>query len=60
VAEAFTARLIEKAKAVIVGNGLKQGVTMGPAVSQQQLEGNLNYVRSLRRKAPRCSTAAGA
>ncbi|HEY2951500.1 MAG TPA: aldehyde dehydrogenase family protein [Verrucomicrobiae bacterium] len=45
VAEAFTARLIEKAKGLVVGNGLKQGVTMGPAVSQSQLEGNLSYVQ---------------
>jgi aldehyde dehydrogenase (NAD+) len=45
VIEAFTAKLIEKAKAIVVGNGLKQGVTMGPAVSKQQLEGNLNYVQ---------------
>ena len=45
VAEAFTAKLIEKAKAIVVGNGLKQGVTMGPAVSQSQLEGNLHYVQ---------------
>jgi len=44
VAEAFTAKLIEKAKAIVVGNGLKTGVTMGPAVSQAQLEGNLNYI----------------
>ncbi|MCI0536756.1 MAG: aldehyde dehydrogenase family protein [Verrucomicrobiales bacterium] len=44
VAEAFTAKLIEKAKAVVIGNGLKQGVTMGPAVSKQQLGGNLAYV----------------
>jgi len=36
---------IEKAKAIVVGNGLKSGVTMGPAVSQAQLEGNLNYVQ---------------
>jgi len=45
VTEAFTAKLIEKAKAIVVGNGLKAGVTMGPAVSQQQLSGNLDYVR---------------
>jgi len=45
VAEAFTAKLIEKAKALTLGNGLKQGVTMGPAVSQTQLEGNLNYLQ---------------
>ncbi len=44
VADAFAAKLIEKAKAIVVGNGLKPGVTMGPAVSKQQLSGNLNYV----------------
>ena len=45
VVDAFTAKLIEKAKAIVVGNGLKQGVTMGPAVSKPQLEGNLNYIQ---------------
>lgn len=45
VADAFASKLVEKAKAIVVGNGLKQGVTMGPAVSAQQLEGNLNYVK---------------
>jgi aldehyde dehydrogenase (NAD+) len=44
VADAFAAKLIEKARAIVVGNGLKPGVTMGPAVSRQQLEGNLSYV----------------
>ncbi|MBI3876260.1 MAG: aldehyde dehydrogenase family protein [Verrucomicrobia bacterium] len=44
VADAFAAKLVEKAKAIIIGNGLKPGVTMGPAVSKQQLSGNLNYV----------------
>jgi alpha-ketoglutaric semialdehyde dehydrogenase len=44
VAEAFAAKLVEKAKALVVGNGLKPGVTMGPAVNQGQLEGNLGYV----------------
>src|SRR5204862_6885966 len=36
VVEPFTAKLLEKAKAVVVGNGLQTGVTMGPAVSQPQ------------------------
>src|SRR6185436_14355700 len=44
VADAFTAKLIEKARAFVVGNGLKAGVTMGPAVSQAQLDGNLKYI----------------
>jgi aldehyde dehydrogenase (NAD+) len=45
VAEAFTAKLVEKAKALVVGNGRTAGVTMGPAVSEAQLEGNLDYVK---------------
>ena len=36
--------LIERAKAIQVGNGLHEGVTMGPAVSKQQLAGDLEYV----------------
>jgi len=44
VADAFTQKLIEKAKAIKVGNGLREGVTMGPAVSKQQLAGNVEYV----------------
>ena len=45
VAEAFTAKLVEKAKALVVGNGRTAGVTMGPAVSEAQLAGNLDYVK---------------
>ncbi len=44
VADAFTQKLIERATAIRVGNGLREGVTMGPAVSKQQLAGNLEYV----------------
>jgi aldehyde dehydrogenase (NAD+) len=45
VLEAFTEKLIAKARATVVGNGLKEGVTMGPAVSEAQLQTNLDYVR---------------
>ncbi len=44
VAEAFTAKLVEKAKAIKVGNGLSEGVTMGPAVNEQEFKGNLEYI----------------
>lgn len=44
VAAAFTGKLIEKAKAIKVGNGLSEGVTMGPAVNEQEFKGNLDYV----------------
>ncbi|HSH94557.1 MAG TPA: aldehyde dehydrogenase family protein [Roseimicrobium sp.] len=44
VAAQFTAKLVERAKAIKVGNGVAEGVTMGPAVNQLEFEGNLNYV----------------
>jgi len=44
VAESFTQKLIEKAKTIVVGNGLKQGVTMGPAVNEQEFKGNFDYI----------------
>jgi len=44
VADPFAQKLIERAKAIQVGNGLCEGVTMGPAVSKQQLAVNLEYV----------------
>ncbi len=40
----FNARLVAKARALKVGNGLTPGTEMGPAVSRQQLESNLGYV----------------
>jgi aldehyde dehydrogenase (NAD+) len=45
VADAFTQKLAAKAKAWKVGNGLTQGIDMGPAVSEKQLQGNLDYVQ---------------
>jgi aldehyde dehydrogenase (NAD+) len=44
VADAFAQKLAERAGAIKVGNGMREGVTMGPAVSKQQLAGNLEYV----------------
>ncbi len=44
VAEAFMQKLVEKAKAIKVGNGLHDGVTMGPAVNEQEFNGNLEYI----------------
>ena len=44
VLEPFLEKLGARAQAIKVGNGLHDGVTMGPAVNQQELEGNLNYL----------------
>ena len=40
----LTEKLIAKAKALKVGNGLTPGIEMGPAVNKQQLAGNLDYI----------------
>jgi len=44
VADAFTQALVEAAKGLKVGNGLDNGVQMGPAVSDDQLQTDLEYV----------------
>jgi 2,5-dioxopentanoate dehydrogenase len=44
VKERFTAMLVDRAKSFRVGNGLEQGVEMGPAVSRSELEKDLRYV----------------
>jgi acyl-CoA reductase-like NAD-dependent aldehyde dehydrogenase len=45
VLDAFLEKLLAKTRALKIGNGLAAGVDMGPAVSRQQLEGNLAFVQ---------------
>jgi aldehyde dehydrogenase (NAD+) len=45
VLEPFTEKLVAKARAIKVGNGLAPGVEMGPAVNQQELEGNFEHIQ---------------
>ncbi len=44
VLAAFTEKLIAQAKGWKVGPGLAAGVQMGPAVSEAELKGNLDYI----------------
>ena len=46
VTKALTEKIAAKAKGLKVGNGLTPGIDMGPAVNQQELEGNFEYVDS--------------
>lgn len=41
---AFTEKLVAKARALKVGNGLATGVEMGPAVNEGQLKTDLDYI----------------
>lgn len=44
VVAAFTEKLVARAKAIKVGNGLAAGVDMGPAVNQQEFDGNFEHI----------------
>ena len=44
VHEAFVEKLVAKARGLKVGHGLAPGIDMGPAVSESQLQGNLEHV----------------
>ncbi len=50
VAEAFAAKLVERAKAIVIGHGLQAGFTMGPVINQAQLESNLDHVEIARQE----------
>lgn len=45
IADKFVQALSEAARNIKVGNGLDQGVQMGPAVNQNQLDTDLEYVQ---------------
>jgi aldehyde dehydrogenase (NAD+) len=44
VLEPFLEKLTAKARALRVGNGLTPGIDMGPAVNQQELDGNFQHI----------------
>jgi len=45
IADDYIAAITHAAQKLVVGNGLANGVQMGPAVSQDQLETDLDYVK---------------
>ncbi len=45
IASEFTARLAERAKKLRVGNGLQEGMEMGPQVNRQQIETSERYCK---------------
>jgi alpha-ketoglutaric semialdehyde dehydrogenase len=46
VQEQFLEKLVEKTRALKVGNGLQPDIDMGPAVSRQQLDSNFAHVQT--------------
>ena len=45
IREAFTEKLVAKAKAIQIGEGMKEGVTMGPQVSDGERQSTLDLIR---------------
>jgi alpha-ketoglutaric semialdehyde dehydrogenase len=43
IAREFTAKLVARAEALRVGNGLNEGIDMGPQINQQQVETSERY-----------------
>ncbi|MEF3329023.1 MULTISPECIES: CoA-acylating methylmalonate-semialdehyde dehydrogenase [Oceanobacillus] len=46
VADAFIARLTQKANEIRIGNGLDEGVFLGPVIREQHKERTLNYIET--------------
>src|ERR1700729_2652744 len=45
VAGEFTARIVERAKKLRVGNGLEENIEMGPQINKQQIETSTRYTK---------------
>jgi aldehyde dehydrogenase (NAD+) len=56
VADEFVGRLVERATRLRVGNGLEEGVDMGPAVDASQLETDLQYIEVGKKEGARLLT----
>jgi alpha-ketoglutaric semialdehyde dehydrogenase len=56
VYKAFTERFVERARALKVGNGLDEGVQMGPIINRAQLERVEGYVKAARDEGARLLT----
>jgi alpha-ketoglutaric semialdehyde dehydrogenase len=53
VAGALTERILARVSKIVVGNGLREGVTMGPSVDEGQMSTVLGYLETARREGAR-------
>lgn len=59
IADQFAQALTDAAKKVVVGDGLESGVQMGPAVSEDQLRTDLEYVEIGKREGAKLLAGGG-
>jgi len=53
VAQALTEKILERARRIVVGNGLQPGISMGPSVDASQMETVLGYLEVARKEGAR-------
>jgi aldehyde dehydrogenase (NAD+) len=53
VAAALTEKIVDRARKIVVGDGLGEGVTMGPSVDASQMETVLSYLEIARQEGAR-------
>jgi aldehyde dehydrogenase (NAD+) len=59
IADRFLEKLIERVNKIKVGNGMDEGVTMGPAVDQAQYETDLRYIEIAKKEGAKALTGGG-
>jgi acyl-CoA reductase-like NAD-dependent aldehyde dehydrogenase len=60
IADKFLEKLIERVKKIKVGDGMEEGVTMGPAVDRAQFETDLRYIEIAKKENCKCLIGGGA
>jgi len=53
VASPLASRIVERARRIVVGNGMREGVTMGPSVDASQLKTVLDGIETARKEGAR-------
>jgi acyl-CoA reductase-like NAD-dependent aldehyde dehydrogenase len=56
VAKEFTKRLVERAKALKIGDGLDESIEMGPQVNEQQIETSTRYCEIAKKEGAKLQT----
>ena len=60
IADRFLEKLVERMKKIKVGDGMEEGINMGPAVDKAQYETDLRYLEIAKKEGGKCLVGGGA
>ena len=60
IADKFLEKLVERVKKIKVGDGMEDGINMGPAVDKAQFETDLRYLEIAKKEGCKCLIGGGA